>query len=107
MAGPERAKRSVSRAGQEKGACVLFHHKLSAPNRLPDLCDAVEAIEARACTIALLVRCGKAPGREARGLARQSRDMSAMQKQCGACSLCCKTMVIAELKKPKDSWCPN
>ncbi len=28
-------------------------------------------------------------------------------KQCGTCSLCCKTMVIAELKKPKDSWCPN
>jgi len=28
-------------------------------------------------------------------------------KQCGTCSLCCKTMVIPELKKPKDSWCPN
>lgn len=33
--------------------------------------------------------------------------MSAAGKRCGACSLCCKTMVIAELKKPKDSWCPN
>jgi hypothetical protein len=28
-------------------------------------------------------------------------------KQCGTCSLCCKTMVIPELQKPKDSWCPN
>ena len=28
-------------------------------------------------------------------------------KQCGDCSLCCKTMVIPELKKPKDVWCPN
>jgi len=33
--------------------------------------------------------------------------MTAAGKQCGACGLCCKTMVIAELKKPKDSWCPN
>jgi hypothetical protein len=32
-------------------------------------------------------------------------DMAA--KQCGTCSLCCKTMVIPELKKPKDRWCPN
>jgi hypothetical protein len=33
--------------------------------------------------------------------------MSAAGKQCGTCSLCCKTMVIPELAKPKDSWCPN
>lgn len=34
-------------------------------------------------------------------------DMEGIAKQCGSCSLCCKTMVIPELKKPKDSWCPN
>jgi hypothetical protein len=33
--------------------------------------------------------------------------MDVTPKQCGTCSLCCKTMVIPELKKPKDSWCPN
>jgi hypothetical protein len=33
--------------------------------------------------------------------------MNAPEKACGSCSLCCKTMVIPELKKPKDNWCPN
>jgi hypothetical protein len=33
--------------------------------------------------------------------------MDVAAKQCGTCSLCCKTMVIPELKKPKDIWCPN
>lgn len=33
--------------------------------------------------------------------------MDMAKKQCGSCSLCCKTMVIPELAKPKDSWCPN
>ena len=33
--------------------------------------------------------------------------MDLAAKQCGSCSLCCKTMVIPELAKPKDSWCPN
>ena len=28
-------------------------------------------------------------------------------KACGDCSLCCKTLVIPELNKPKDSWCPH
>jgi hypothetical protein len=28
-------------------------------------------------------------------------------RQCGDCSLCCKVLRIAELDKPKDSWCPN
>jgi hypothetical protein len=28
-------------------------------------------------------------------------------KQCGDCSLCCKVLVIPELDKPKDKWCPN
>jgi hypothetical protein len=29
------------------------------------------------------------------------------EKSCGDCSLCCKTMVIPELDKPKDRWCAN
>ncbi|HKU64729.1 MAG TPA: hypothetical protein VJQ06_06710 [Rhizomicrobium sp.] len=33
--------------------------------------------------------------------------MAAPGKQCGDCSLCCKTMVIPELGKPKDVWCPH
>jgi hypothetical protein len=28
-------------------------------------------------------------------------------RQCGDCSLCCKVLGIAELDKPKDTWCPN
>ena len=58
-------------------------------------------------TIALLPAGGKGAARKAPRLAHQNQPMSAIQKQCGTCSLCCKTMVIAELKKPKDSWCPN
>lgn len=33
--------------------------------------------------------------------------MTVAVKTCGACSLCCKTMVIPELQKPKDRWCPH
>lgn len=28
-------------------------------------------------------------------------------KKCGECSLCCKTMAIDELSKPKDLWCQH
>jgi hypothetical protein len=27
------------------------------------------------------------------------------EKSCGACSLCCKVLLIPELQKPKDQWC--
>ena len=30
-----------------------------------------------------------------------------MNRQCDDCSLCCKVLVIPELDKPKDKWCPN
>jgi hypothetical protein len=29
------------------------------------------------------------------------------EKSCGECSLCCKTMQIPELDKPKDHWCSH
>ena len=33
--------------------------------------------------------------------------MTASQRQCADCSLCCKVLGIPELDKPKDCWCPN
>jgi len=33
--------------------------------------------------------------------------VTANQRQCGDCSLCCKVLGIPELDKPKDHWCPN
>jgi hypothetical protein len=28
-------------------------------------------------------------------------------RSCGSCSLCCKLLVIEELAKPPDTWCPH
>ena len=33
--------------------------------------------------------------------------MSGAAKECGDCSLCCKTFAIPELNKPKDTWCQH
>ena len=30
-----------------------------------------------------------------------------MPRACGECTLCCKVLAIAELGKPKDSWCTH
>jgi hypothetical protein len=29
------------------------------------------------------------------------------ERECGACSMCCRVLEIAELEKPKDKWCTH
>jgi hypothetical protein len=33
--------------------------------------------------------------------------MTAPERSCGDCTLCCKTMGVAEIAKPRDHWCPH
>jgi hypothetical protein len=33
--------------------------------------------------------------------------MAKTGRTCGACTLCCKVFVIAELEKPAGTWCPH
>lgn len=33
--------------------------------------------------------------------------MSAPDKSCGTCTLCCKLLAIGALEKPRDRWCPH
>ncbi len=33
--------------------------------------------------------------------------MGAVGKSCGDCTLCCKTMGVAEIAKPRDQWCKH
>jgi hypothetical protein len=30
-----------------------------------------------------------------------------MTKSCGSCSLCCKLVPVAEIEKPRNTWCPH
>jgi hypothetical protein len=33
--------------------------------------------------------------------------MTAVGRECGECTLCCKVMAIEQLAKPASSWCPH